>query len=49
MAIYLKNLADDLERIAVLLERIIADLKQIRELQNAAESLKLTLGTPVQQ
>lgn len=43
------NLADALRAIAELLERIIADLKQIQELQNAATSLKLTLGTPVNQ
>ena len=44
----LMNLADTLRTIAELLERIIADLKQIQELQNAT-SLKLTLGTPVNQ
>lgn len=43
------NLADALRAIAELLERIIADLKQIQELHNAATSLKLTLGTPVNQ
>jgi hypothetical protein len=45
----LTNLAEALERIAVVLERIITDLKQIQELKNAVASLKLTLGTPVNQ
>ena len=46
---YLSNLAEALEKIAELLERIIVDLKQIQDLSTAAASLKLTLGVPVKQ
>jgi len=46
---YLTNLAESLRTIAELLERIIADLKEIQSLQSAAVSLRLTLGTPVNQ
>ncbi len=46
---YLSNLIESLRIIAELLERIIADLKEINALQNAAVSLRLTLGTPVGQ
>ena len=49
MSNYLTNLVAQLQQVAELLERIIADLKEIQALSTAATTLKLTLGTQVQQ